>query len=110
MSVVTTFISTISLARKCTACAKPFERGKWPAFAVLVVTGFWNIFDTDITALDTSYQVTLGVKIILVAVGAIATVAHSASPDKRVKAIGGAVGLLSSLVIFYLGILLSSAV
>jgi putative copper export protein len=93
-----------------TTTAQGFARVAWPAFAVLVVTGFWNIFDTDITALDTSYQVTLGIKIILVAVGAIATVAHSASPDKRVKAIGGAVGLLSSLVIFYLGILLSSAV
>ncbi len=93
-----------------TTTAQAFARIAWPAFAVLVITGFWNIFNTDITALDTSYQVTLGIKIILVAIGAIATVAHSASPDKRVKAIGGAIGLLSSLVIFYFGILLSSAV
>jgi len=90
--------------------AQGFARVAWPAFALLVVTGFWNIFDTDITALDTSYQVTLGIKIVLVAIGAIATLAHSASPSKRVKAIGGAIGLLSSLVIFYFGILLSSAV
>jgi len=64
-----------------TTTAQAFARIAWPAFAVLVIT-----------------------------IGAIATVAHSASPDKRVKAIGGAIGLLSSLVIFYLGILLSSAV
>ena len=93
-----------------TTTAQGFARVAWPAFALLVVTGFWNIFDTDITALDTSYQVTLGIKIVLVAIGAIATLAHSASPSKRVKAIGGAIGLLSSLVIFYFGILLSSAV
>ena len=47
--------------------AQGFARIAWPAFAVLVVTGFWDIFDTDITALDTSYQVTLGIKIVLVA-------------------------------------------
>jgi len=93
-----------------TTTAQGFARVAWPAFALLVVTGFWNIFDTDITALDTSYQVTLGIKIVLVAIGAIATLAHSASPSKRVKAIGGAIGLLSSLVIFYFGIMLSSAV
>lgn len=93
-----------------TTTAQGFARVAWPAFALLVVTGFWNIFDTDITALDTSYQATLGIKIVLVAIGAIATLAHSASPSKRVKAIGGAIGLLSSLVIFYFGILLSSAV
>lgn len=90
--------------------AQSFARIAWPAFAVLVITGFWSIFATDITALDTTYQVTLGIKIVLVAIGALATVAHSSSPDKRVKALGGAVGLLSSLVIFYLGILLTSAV
>ena len=93
-----------------TTTAQGFARVAWPAFALLVVTGFWNIFDTDITALDTSYQVTLGIKIVLVAIGAIATLAHSASPSKRVKAIGGAIGLLSSVVVFYFGILLSSAV
>ena len=90
--------------------AQGFARIAWPAFAVLVVTGFWNIFDTDITAHDTSYQATLGIKIVLVAVGALATLAHSSSPSKHVKAIGGAIGLLSALVVFYLGILLASAV
>ena len=47
------------------AVANAFARVAWPAFAVLVVTGIWNIAEVDVTNTDSAYQVTLMVKITL---------------------------------------------
>lgn len=92
-----------------TTVANAYASVAWPAFAVAVVTGMWSILDVDVAAMDSSYHVTLGLKIALVAVAGFAAAAHSTSPSKLVKAVGGALGLLTSLVALYLGVLLSSA-
>ncbi len=89
--------------------ANAYASVAWPAFFVAVVTGMWSILDIDAAAMDGSYHATLGIKIALVAVAGFAAAAHSASPKKSVKAIGGALGLLTSLAALYLGILLASA-
>ncbi len=89
--------------------ANAYASVAWPAFAVAVVTGMWSLLEVDVSAMDSSYHVTLGVKISLVAVAGFAAAAHSTSPNKMVKAVGGALGLLTSLGALYLGVLLTSA-
>jgi len=89
--------------------ARGFARVAWPAFVVSVITGMWNILDTDITALDSTYHFTLAIKIGLVALTGLAAAAHSASPSKVVIAVGGALGLLAALAASYFGILLAYA-
>ncbi len=89
--------------------AQAFARVAWPAFGLAFVTGIWNLLAVDPTAHGDTYLVTLALKLGLVAAAAIATLVHSNSRSKIGLAVGGAVGLLSSLAVVWLGILLTQA-
>ncbi len=91
------------------AAAKGFARVAWPAFVLAFVTGVWNLIEADQTV-GTGYQVTLGIKILLVVAAGGAAAAHAASDKKVVIAATGAIGLVASLVVMFLGAQLSSAV
>ena len=52
--------------------ARAFNKVAWPAFAVLVITGMWNLVDIDATAQSKGYQVTVFVKIAVAVVAAVA--------------------------------------
>lgn len=88
--------------------AAAFARIAWPAFAVAVVTGVWNLVAVDPTAQGDAYVVTLFVKLLLVGTAAAATLVHSAGRSKLALALGGTVGLLTSLGVFWLGVVLSA--
>ena len=45
--------------------ANGFARVAWPAFAVVVVTGMWNILEIQVGDMSTEYQVTMFVHILL---------------------------------------------
>lgn len=89
--------------------ANGFARVAWPAFGITVITGMWNILDVDVSAMDSSYHVTLGIKIVVVMLAGFAAAAHANTKSKLILALGGAIGLLASLGALYLGVLLSSA-
>ena len=89
--------------------ANAFGRVAWPAFGITVVTGMWNLLSVDVTAMDSSYHVTLGVKIVVVMLAGFAAAAHANSKSKLVLALGGAIGLVASLGALYLGVLLGAA-
>ncbi|MFM9132817.1 MAG: hypothetical protein ACKORY_08950 [Actinomycetota bacterium] len=89
--------------------ATAFGRVAWPAFAIALLTGVWNLLAVDAAGSGSAYMVTLALKLALVGVAAAATVIHSVGKSKMALALGGAVGLVSSLVVMWLGVLLSSA-
>lgn len=89
--------------------ARAFNRVAWPAFAVLVVTGVWNIFEVEMTSLDTEYQVTAMVHILLAAVTGVSAAIHSMGQTKLALALGGAIGGLSALAALFVGVLLGAA-
>ena len=89
--------------------ATAFGRVAWPAFAIAFLTGMWNLLAVDAADSGSAYMVTLALKLALVGVAAAATVIHSVGRSKMALALGGAVGLVSSLVVMWLGVLLSSA-
>ena len=89
-----------------TAVARAFAKVAWPAFAVLVVTGVWNLAAIDVADTDTAYQVTVFAKVAIALVAAVAVAVHSIGRSKLALALGGAIGLLASLGALYLGVLL----
>jgi len=88
--------------------ANAFARIAWPAFAVVVVTGMWNILDITVGDMSTEYQVSMFVHVLLAMAAAMFVVIHSVGQTKLALALGGALGLLSSLGAMFVGILLQT--
>jgi putative copper export protein len=86
--------------------ARQFERLAWPAFALVVVTGIWNLVEIDIADASTEYQVTVLVKLFVVAASGLGAAAHRASKRTVVLAVGGAAAAGGALVALFLGVLL----
>jgi putative copper export protein len=89
--------------------ARRFNRIAWPAFGALVVTGVWNLLAEKVTDKSTAYQVTLFVKLLVVAVSGLAAWIHSNTKNRLALAVGGALGGLGALGALFLGVLLSTA-
>ena len=88
------------------AAARAFNRIAWPAFAVLVVTGMWNLAEIDVSNAPTSYQVTVFVKVAVAIIAGAAAAVHIAARSKLALALGGAIGALASVAAVFLGVLL----
>jgi putative copper export protein len=88
--------------------ARAFARLAWPAFLVLVVTGGWSLSAVDVGATSTAYQVTVLIKVLAAAAAGAATVVHSVGRSRAAVALGGAIGLVSSLLALFFGLLLRS--
>jgi putative copper export protein len=85
--------------------ARRFAVIAWSAYAVLIVTGIWNILALTPTFTG-EYGVTLMVKILVVALSGISAAAHSVSRSTRGRAIWGALAAVTAVVAFFLGVLL----
>ncbi len=90
------------------AIANAFARVAWPAFAVVVLTGFWNLTEVNVGDTSTAYQVTLFLKVLLAMASGAAAVVHQVGRSKAALAIGGAVGLLAALAAMFCGYLLTT--
>ena len=89
--------------------ARAFARLAWPAFAVLIVTGAWNLTVVDIGNTSSAYQLTVFVKVVLAIGAGVCTEIHSVGRSKLALALGGALGLLASLGAVFVGVLLHTA-
>jgi len=88
------------------AAARQFNRVAWPAFAVLVATGVWNMIaeaDKD----HGGYRVTLIVKLAVVAVSGITAYLHARARTKAGLAVFGALTGASALAALFVGVLLA---
>ena len=63
--------------RPTKAVARAFARVAWPAFAVLVLTGLWNIAEVDVDQHRHAYQVTLMIKITLAILSGVFAAMHA---------------------------------
>jgi putative copper export protein len=88
--------------------ARAFNRIAWPAFAVVVLTGVWNLMAVDIADTSTSYQITVFVKVVVVAASGTAAGIHAGARSKVALAAGGAVAGLTSIAAVFLGVLLQT--
>lgn len=88
--------------------AQAFGRVAWPAFALVVLTGLWNLGEVDVSNTSTAYQVTLFLKIILAIVSGAAAAVHQVGQSKVAVAAGGAVGFVAALGAMFVGYLLTA--
>ncbi len=89
------------------AVARALARLLWPAYALLVVTGFWNIAAVHAGRATSAWQVVLGVKIAVVVVAGVAVFLHQRSTSRRALAIWGSVGGVASVAALCLGVFLA---
>jgi putative copper export protein len=86
--------------------ARAFARIQWPAYALLVITGLWNISAVH-GGQPRAWQVVLGVKIAVVALAGIAAWLHTRASTRAALAAWGAVSSLSSLAALVMGVFLA---
>lgn len=83
---------------------RAFNRVAAPAFAVLVVTGLWNLFEVSLSNRPTQYHVVLFVKLLFVAASGLGAAFHTKGDSKVVLAVGGSMAGLGGLVAMLLGV------
>ena len=89
------------------ALARAFARLAWPAYAVLVVTGFWNVSTFHWAAQSTAWRVVLIVKIVVVAAAGLGALLHGRGASRAAIAMWGSVAGLASVAALVMGVLLA---
>ena len=88
--------------------ARRFSRIAWPAFGIAVITGMWNLMEINVADTSSEYQVTLGVKLGIVALSGIGAALHAVSSSRAGLAVWGAVSGATALGALFFGVLLRS--
>jgi putative copper export protein len=88
------------------AAARRFNQVAWPAFAVLVATGIWNMYAVR-GQIHGSYQTTLVVKLVVVLISGLTAALHARAKSTAGLAVFGALTGVSALAALFLGVLLA---
>lgn len=86
--------------------ARAFNKVAWPAYALLVLTGIWNVAKIPAGA-SSNYNAILGIKMAVVALSGIAAYLHSKAKSTLGLALWGSLSGLSALSAMFLGALLT---
>lgn len=87
--------------------ARAFGRLMWPAYALVVITGFWNIGATHVNDAPSSWKAVLIIKIVVVAAAGVSVWLHQKATSKAGLAIWGATGAITSVAALCLGVFLA---
>lgn len=88
------------------AAARQFNKIAWPAFGILIITGVWNMVAVR-SQITGSYEVTLIVKLVVVAISGVSAALHARARGTAGRAVFGALTAVSALAALFLGILLA---
>ena len=88
------------------ALARAFARLQWPAYAVLIGTGVWNVAAAG-SGQPHAWQAVLGVKVAVVLLAGLGAWLHTRAATKVGLAVWGAVAAVSSVTALVLGIFLA---
>jgi putative copper export protein len=86
--------------------ARRFNAVAWPAFAVLVSTGVWNVV-AERSHVHGAYRTTLVVKLVVVALSGLAAALHVRARTAAARAIWGGLTALAAVAALVLGVLLA---
>jgi putative copper export protein len=91
------------------AAARRFQLVAWPAFAVLVATGIWNLAAVHVADQSSEYVTTLFVKLLLVGLSGAGALAHAlfVRRNPTVGGIAAGIGLLAALGAVFFGVVLT---
>ena len=84
------------------AVARAFARIAWPAYALLVLTGIWNIVALGDVSSD--YRATLTVKLVFVGLSGVGAFLHQRARSRGMIAAGGALAALGGLAALLFGV------
>ncbi len=88
--------------------ARAFARLSWPAFAILVLTGFWNLGAIDVSAQSAAWKIVLGAKIAVVAISGISAYIHTKAKSTVGLAVWGSISGLSAVAALVIGVFLAN--
>lgn len=89
------------------ALARAFARLSWPAFAVLIATGIWNIAVSHPADQSTAWRAVLWVKVAVVVLAGVGAAFHTRAKGPKGLAIWGSVAGTASIAALVLGVLLA---
>jgi putative copper export protein len=85
--------------------ARRFQQVAWPAFALLVATGIWNLIEVHIGDQDSQYFTTVFVKLVFVALSGVFAGLHVVYRGKpAIVGLFAALGLLFALAATFVGV------
>ncbi len=90
------------------AIANGFARVAWPAYFIAIATGMWNLMSLNPGDQSTAWNMTFGVKFLLVIVMGVTAVVHARTSRRPIMAATGAIGGVAALVTLFLGVLIST--
>lgn len=85
--------------------AQQFSKVAWSAFAVLVLTGLWNI-QVSLDETTGSYDTVLVIKLAVVAASGLTAWLHARADSRVGLAVYGALTAVTAVVALFLGVLL----
>jgi len=89
------------------ALARAFARLAWPAYAVLVLTGFWNLSAFHWAAQSGAWKAVLMAKVAVVAAAGLGAFLHARSTSPAALAVWGSVAGSASVAALVMGVLLA---
>jgi putative copper export protein len=87
------------------AAARAFNRIAWPAFAVLVATGIWNVIAVNDDS--AAYHHTLDLKYVLVLLSGVTAFLHQRASSRTTMAVYGALTGLTAVGALLVGVWLA---
>lgn len=87
--------------------ARAFAKLSWPAFAILVLTGLWNVATVKMNQTSTAWKIVLGVKLLVVALSGTAAYIHTKATTPRQNAIWGSISGTMAAASLILGVFLA---
>lgn len=87
--------------------ARAFGRLSWPAFWLLILTGFWNYAAVHGETMSSSWTSAFGVKMLCVVLAGVGTFMHTRAATPRTRGVYAGVGTLATVLALILGIALA---
>ncbi len=87
--------------------AQAFGRLSWPAYWLLILTGFWNYAAVHGSSQSSSWNAAFGIKMIMVVAAGVGAFLHTRATTARARGIFAGVGTLATLVAMVLGVLIA---
>ena len=85
--------------------ARAYAWVAWPAYAVLILTGFWSMTASGLMV-DPASRTTILIKMVLVLLSGLGAALHTFAKRPVLKAVWGTVGLLTAVGALVLGVAL----
>lgn len=86
--------------------AKAFARLSWPAFAVLIATGIWNVVAVS-KGQPPAWKALLGAKVAVVLLAGVGAWLHQRSKSRKGLALWGALAGVASVAALMMGVFLA---